>query len=334
MIDGTPLASDMKTVRIRLVSWMRILRAVLLVLFIVAIGRVFNGEGWKRLYAIPLGFACQILLFFFDRAHQRVRDWRATRLIARVRGRGRDVWREPIPPFALYLRPFAADGNLPVPQKTSGEIFDPLYLWRGLSRDVETNLAEIIEHRGLTMIALGKRAKTLGSGRIQLTDDDWFSFFTDIAPLAARIFILPEGSPNLRQEIAFVREQGLLQKCIFVQPPQRLVGGIDVVDMWQRARKALDEMGLHAPKDINPHGAVFVLDDAGAVTALQHLGAWTTMRVSRAIVNVQDLDARWFISPIWLSLLVVPFGLVFLLVHRTLRALLRFRSRVNGQRRK
>jgi hypothetical protein len=99
----------------------------------------------------------------------------------------------------------------------------------------------------------------IGAARVETTDEDWFNRFRLLAGQARYVFLIPGVSEGTLREIKWIREQGLLEKTFFLQPPR---GDSDhYLTNWQEARDELAKMGLQLPEFKDSGQAISLAND-------------------------------------------------------------------------
>ena len=111
-------------------------------------------------------------------------------------------------------------------------------------------------------IALGEPGENVGAGRVKVEEQSWQRDFRKLAGHAIGVLVVPSYRSGTKWEIEWLKEQGLLSRCIFVMPPKLEFGGIDIDAEWTRAVEELQHMGLQLP-DYDKKGALVRLDASG-----------------------------------------------------------------------
>jgi hypothetical protein len=173
--------------------------------------------------------------------------------------------------FALYLRPFTVTKNIPTSlpgtHYTDSE-FDGVLDFEAILQDAVQAI--------MPLVALGRPLETYGAGRILTGDEDWQSKIIPLMQAARIIFIIPSHRPGTLWEINHITENRLLEKCIFIMPPEGAVRWtrgpeqdwqydeplVNQSGDWETTRQTLEELGLHLPS-YEQTGALFTLDGSG-----------------------------------------------------------------------
>jgi len=178
-------------------------------------------------------------------------------------------------PIALYLRPFDLTNKL--------QYFNPNFSVISLSKikqsgsvELESLLAEALS-LSTPLVALGEPGEHIGAGRAFLDEEEWREGFRNLASVAERILIVPSANEGTLWEIAWLKENNLLDKCLFIMPPESLFQYLLAVDMsalWDTARSALLDKGITLP-EYDEDGMFFTLDSGGNVAASVNPSRWT-----------------------------------------------------------
>jgi len=200
------------------------------------------GPSWLwKLLAAGVFFG---LLYAGRAGRQQGRDEAASALAEQLRS---GVSRDHIPPFCLYLRPFEITNRLPtrVSDAGPGE--------KGEAVDFESLLADSLAPQ-YTLVALGQPREIYGAGRLLTSEDAWRDEFRRLASAADFILMLPSANPGTFEEITWLAEHGLVDRCVWLMPaavePDALAdtGQRERLESnWERARSACAKLGLKLP---------------------------------------------------------------------------------------
>lgn len=196
------------------------------------------------------------------------------------------------PPFALYLRSFNTTGTLDA--QPASEEFDPL--------DLESILSAALLP-GSRLLGLNReQAKAVvGADYLYGADQDWWNRFQNLANTSKLIFLVPSARGGTFTEIAWLKNQHLLSKCVFIMPETISATGFhagskvwvalkyveeqsfDHTLEWHAARQAILEQTKLVLPDYQTDGALFTLDEAGNVKSMARL------RLARTLFKVAKL---------------------------------------------
>jgi len=148
---------------------------------------------------------------------------------------------EPIPPYVLYLRPFATTGHLPFPFAREDRTISDYWLY-GTKFDFESFLGKA-SREGLpswNVYAIGGLGGGIGADKISARDDEWKELFGLLASQAYALAVCPFDRPGTRWEIdEIISNPELLGKTIFVLPPARRLWRRDLAASWEQTRQRL-----------------------------------------------------------------------------------------------
>ncbi|KAA3655011.1 MAG: hypothetical protein DWQ11_02335, partial [Proteobacteria bacterium] len=191
----------------------------------------------------------------------------------------------PVPPFALYLRPFSVTGRLTVVnRRLRGLPFMRGYYAHEAEMEFERVLASALAP-ALPLVALGRPGEAIGAGRIAVGDTVWKAMFQRLAGAARWIVMIPSDQGETRWEVQQLVAQGLLGKTVFIMPPALKRGGIDVADYWQQVRAALAADGVSLPP-YTPAGQVFRLGRGGRFYRSRYLPQLAVSTLRRSLTGV------------------------------------------------
>jgi hypothetical protein len=194
-----------------------------------------------------------------------------------------------VPRFALFLRPFSVTCRLAVtnPYKSGG------YLWPGAAAepnevDLETLLSDAFGPDA-PLVGLGEPGEAIGAGRVKAFETDWQEAVKKLASAAETILVIPSANDGTKWEIEYLKEQGLLAKCIFIMPPSP---SLEVAESWQRS---IGKVPIFVPP-YERTGMVFSVDALGQVVASSDLKVKTTRALVSRIASVSQVPARQILS--------------------------------------
>ncbi|HEV7671050.1 MAG TPA: hypothetical protein VGS22_21240 [Thermoanaerobaculia bacterium] len=161
-----------------------------------------------------------------DRRAQRIADEVSTRNYQTVMVHGGQI------PFALYLRPFAVEGQLRNRHSWVSLIttrpFEPY------KKGFDFEISKYFEGIGILLICIGVHGSE-GAGQVITDDATWLTRFRELAQSAESIVVVPGCQPGIIAEIRWLRVTGLLVRTVFFKPK-----GYPRSE-WVRASKALEE---------------------------------------------------------------------------------------------
>ena len=171
----------------------------------------------------------------------------------------------PVPEFIVYLRAFETTGRLNVPLYSRL----PSFIFAGFTAsDLESHLAAALR-RHTPLIALGRPGEAYGAARVPTSDEEWKEDILLLLQRSKAILLIPSHQPGTIWEIALIRREGLLQKSVFIMPPQSKKI-IHTGRRWQEAKVALRELDLELP-DYQRRGMLFAFENTGRVTNVEPL---------------------------------------------------------------
>jgi hypothetical protein len=188
------------------------------------------------------------------------RTRKATQIVERLRVGRRTA------PFNLYLRPFESTGRLFVRnvEHIVGSGFDastPSVV------EIETLIGDILAEWDIELAALGEPGEHVGAGRVRAKEDQWRDFVAILIKAANITYVLPSADEGTFWEISVLKQLGLIERCIFIQPPSPSVGnGFERAfpSRWYAAKERMAEIEIILP-EFTPDGALFVLNESGGV---------------------------------------------------------------------
>ena len=185
----------------------------------------------------------------------------------------------------LFLRPFSTTGRLTVanPKRRRLPIL-PSYFARENTLEFETLLSEALEP-GLSLIALGRPGEHIGAGRIIASDSDWKDVFQRLALHTRWIVLIPSDEGETRWEVEWLVSHGLLNKVVFLMPPQLRPGGIDIQEYWNRVRDGLKSAAVDLPA-YTPAGQFLRLGAGGRFFRSRYLPILTVRQLNNTFYAI------------------------------------------------
>jgi hypothetical protein len=184
--------------------------------------------------------------------HQRMNEAAAMRLLDRLRtSEAFDKTR-----YFVYLRAFETTGHLKPPFFFSLSVLQRLH-----ANELESFLALALESQG-ALLGLGLPGENVGAARIRVDDAEWKAAIERLLTHATGVLLLPSAHEGTRWEIAFLQQQGLLQKTVFIMPPRSR--RFDWRARCQQAAEALGELRIALPA-YSGRGLLFTVDASGQV---------------------------------------------------------------------
>lgn len=235
-----------------------------------------SGVIWTRiLTAVVLGMGAGCARIWSSMIEQDSQDSEADQIVMDLR---QHKYRD----FVLYLRPFTLDSELPQCDLAYSPVpLSPMHWLHGRSEQFEDQLNDAGAKNGISVVSLGRRHETIGAGRIQTTDKDWFGLFTLLAGTARLILLIPATSEGCLREIFWLRGEGLLAKTLFVQPPAGLSEEV-VRSAWLQNQTELSGRNLTLP-DFDKAGRLIVYDQAGSVIQTVSLRGHVRKKLAHAL---------------------------------------------------
>jgi len=240
---------------------------------IVGIGYFFRPEETNFFYYLKISFAAMtiatigVMIASFDaKRTQRKREKQAARILSdlkRTHPKNRNA-------YLLYLRPFFSTGNLPV-ERPHGGFLSSLPIMRGYfdekvdekAVELEKTVANALHPFGL-LIGLGKPGEQVGAARVVSDERAWRSDVELLVKYAEFLILIPSERHGTSWEISLVRDEGFLEKCVFLMPPALYFSKIDIESVWAATSKSLQKIGFKLPP-YNSKGMMFTLNENGLV---------------------------------------------------------------------
>lgn len=164
-----------------------------------------------------------------------------------------DVSAANIPPFALYLRPFAIENAI---RKRGNEIgIVPTLLVGKMGFD--HYLQPYFSSLGMPLISIVPTYAPLGAGHLFTSDSSWRDRFRMLAPRAKTIVVVPGIQPGIVAEIRWLMVSGLLGNAVFFKPK-----GYPKAE-WEKMKRLYEEdEGIELP-DYSPKQLSFRMYSSG-----------------------------------------------------------------------
>jgi len=148
---------------------------------------------------------------------QEQRDRLAQRLAAKIERRiAEDIPGSAVPPFALYLRPFAIEKAIRGWKLGTGTS-KKFFLETG-KMNFDYFLQEHLSYLDITLISIGLPDDQEGAGRVVTTDPLWRERFHQLAEHAKTIVVVPGTQAGILAEIRWLRVTALLVNTVFFKP--------------------------------------------------------------------------------------------------------------------
>ena len=188
-----------------------------------------------------------------------------------------------VPDFVVYLRAFEVTGRLSVPLYLR---FTKMVAMGNLTvNDVESYVSKAAKRLG-PVVALGRPGEAFGAGRVVTPDAEWKQDILLLLRRARSILLIPSHRPGTLWEIESIQREGLLEKCIFIMPPQSKKV-IDTAERWAQAKAAAEKLGIELP-EYQHKGLLFTLSTAGKVSGVESLTLGSTGPLRRAIKRLMN----------------------------------------------
>lgn len=169
--------------------------------------------------------------------------------------------------YFLYLRPFSSTGAIKVgnPEKDHTPAFFLPFNWHVSWRlELEQVFSDALASKG-PLIALGSPGEHFGAGRLPVEEQVWQETVKNLARNAQGILVLPSHHPGTRWEIAWLRENNLLEKTVFIMPPaESKKRRARQWDHWLASASTLQKVGVFLP-EYAPTGLLFAVRNDGLV---------------------------------------------------------------------
>jgi hypothetical protein len=279
--------------------------AILIIIIAGTLATVLFVLGWLKtgIGVTFIGLILVTAVLFFSRkiessalackeAEQKERDAKASEILEHVRNH------HPLPrPLLLYLRPSAEEAQFSwcigmIGTWSIGMLENKgSYAAAFARRDFEGVIAKIAEPLG-NLVTVGGE-KTIGGGRLESTEEEWFKSVKALCDAASVIFVLPARSDGVTKEVKLLNDQKYRRKTIFIMPAaivedapaypflryvtrksleyritvegRRHFLNLGVEDYWSAVRQHLLEKGVELPP-FRDGGLAFSLSDhAGQV---------------------------------------------------------------------
>jgi hypothetical protein len=132
------------------------------------------------------------------------------------------------------------------------------------------------------LIALGEEGESIGAARLHSDEETWMSKFRFLAGRARVILTIPASSDGTFFEIEWLKNNMLLEKTVFIMPPQTQLrtgemleswgrggeqhGEKDYAEIWSLMQKRCERIGLRFP-DYHQKGGLIEFKNDGALYA-------------------------------------------------------------------
>jgi hypothetical protein len=184
-----------------------------------------------------------------------------------------------LPPYVLYLRPFATTGRLPWRLAWEDRKTIEVFLYGG-KFDFESLLGKSLRDGTppLNVYAIGGSGG-IGADKLSIGNEEWKALFTILAKWAHALVLCPFDRPGTRWEIdEILKNPELLAKTIFVLPPARRLWGRDLQASWEQSRRRLRERIPEFPP-YRPGPLVFALRPADFALVTLNTGPLSLARL-------------------------------------------------------
>jgi len=139
------------------------------------------------------------------------------------------------------------------------------------------------------LIGLGEPGEAIGAGRVKSSETEWREDVEAFASAAEIILVIPSAHEGTKWEINYLKERGLLAKCIFVMPP---FTNRELSEEWTAS---IDKMPICMPQ-YHKRGMVFSVDSLGQIVESAHLTVKTTRALVSRIASVSQVPTRNILS--------------------------------------
>ncbi len=150
--------------------------------------------------------------------------------------------------YCLFLRPFAIAEKIEVPSNAKLSLMLKFF---NIQQKQAINIEEFVVSKfsGIgPVIGLSYPRDNKSHSKIGIVYRfDWQDVFKKMAIGSVNIFILPLEGDGTRWEIAWLKQNRLLNKCVFLMPPYSFVGRSDVENMWSAAKTIMALEGIYLP---------------------------------------------------------------------------------------
>ena len=220
-----------------------------------SVARVVGGAGAAGLLGVAFLLLAILLRRLLRRVRQREADELGALMVDHLRA-GEELTR----PFFLYLRAFETTGRLKFPLFA----FDlgSFGLQQLRTNELESVIAAALLKKGV-LLALGRPGENIGAGRVVSPDEEWVKDIELLAARAKGILVIPSHHPGTVWEIDYLQRHGLLDKTVFLMPPESR--RFNWKAHWSQARRGLGSLGSALP-EYSELGLLFTIGRDGAVT--------------------------------------------------------------------
>jgi hypothetical protein len=179
--------------------------------------------------------------------------------------------------YFVYLRAFETTGHIKPPFFFSLSVLQRLH-----SNELESFLALALEKQG-TLLGLGLPGENIGAARIRVEDAQWKAAIERLLTHATGVLLLPSAHEGTKWEIAFLQNEGLLQKTVFVMPPRTYQ--FDWRSRWQQATEALRDLAIALP-EYGERGLLFTINARGRVADARPFSLFYKRSIRNSILSL------------------------------------------------
>lgn len=199
-------------------------------------------------------------------------------------------------PIIMYLRPFASDGIISVPNPDKSSLMRNLMPTSGIGTENRIGLEELLlrcsDGRGL-LIGIGKTSKVIGSGKLLADQGNWKDYFTLLARRTVCIVSIPSMHPSTLWELEWLARMSLFQFTMMIITEQHFCGG-DVRTFDIRAiREKLSASGWQIPLDVMP-GSLLSFSGNGNISAYVRDSKYKIRIIRDFLSAIMDNNPRSF----------------------------------------
>jgi hypothetical protein len=260
-------------------------------------------SAWIGVTYLPLSGVGFIFARWLHRRQQdqiqSKRNSRANEIAELLLARSHEMDPEPVPPYVLYLRPFATYLRFPVAKENRKFLDGFLY---GRWFDFESWLGKVSREGSPSwnVYAIGGPGRGVGADKLSTCDEGWKQLFELLAMQAYAIVVCPFDRPGTRWEIdEIISSPELVSKAIFVLPPPRRLSRRHLAASWERTRQRLRD-AFPAFPGYHSECVVFALrPTAFAVLELQR-GQISLRRFKSIVLGTQasaEIEQLWKHAP-------------------------------------
>lgn len=184
------------------------------------------------------------------------------------------------PHFSLFLRPFTVTGKISIKNPFASSTLWPTTFSEPRIIDLEEMLAQVFSNEA-PLLGFGRPGEAIGAGRALVTDQEWKREIAKWMFFAELILIVPASSEGSEWEIRFIKEQNLLEKCIFVIPP-------DLLSLLATKALRMELLPIKVPP-YDEKGSLYTVNSNGDILSVESLKVTTTNDLSS---RIEKLAAR------------------------------------------